>query len=118
MKGASDKATDVKNIKTPACCLPRIASKPLGKLAIVHNAINKRVIPQEGEESSTSKEDCNWKRLPKKVKPSLIDNLRLGPNFFDGVSSASVPLEDLVERLQLEILRCRIERLCRLLKKV
>ena len=41
MKGASDKATDVKNIKTPACRLPRIASKPLGKHTMVHNAINR-----------------------------------------------------------------------------
>ena len=102
MKGASNKATDVKNIKTLACRLPRIAFKPLCKPAMVHNAINKRAIPQEGKESSTSKEDCNWKQLPKKAKPSLIDNLRLGPNFFDGVLSASVPLENLAEGLQLE----------------
>ena len=61
MTGISDKATDVKNIKTPAFRLPHIASKPLGKLAIVHNAINKRAIPKEEQESSTSKEDCNWK---------------------------------------------------------
>ena len=59
MKGALDKATDVKNIKTLAFHLPHIASKPLGKPAMVHNAINKRAIPQEVEECSTSKEDCN-----------------------------------------------------------
>ena len=39
MKGASDKVIDVKNIKIPNCRLPCIASKPLGKPAMVHNAI-------------------------------------------------------------------------------
>ncbi|GFY94935.1 hypothetical protein Acr_10g0003200 [Actinidia rufa] len=98
MKGTLAKATDV--VKTPTCHLPCIASKPLGKPAMFHNAVNKRAISQEREESSTSKEDCNWKRVPKKAKPSLIDNL--GQNFFNGVPSASVLLEDLAEGLQLE----------------
>ncbi|GFS37305.1 hypothetical protein Acr_00g0051270 [Actinidia rufa] len=52
------------------------------------------------KENSTSKEDFDWKRVPKKAKPSFVDNL--GPNIFNGVPSASVPLEDLAEGLQLE----------------
>ncbi|GFS40828.1 hypothetical protein Acr_00g0070760 [Actinidia rufa] len=51
MTGTSDKATNVKNIKTPVC--------RLGKPAMFHSAINKRDIPQGEEESNTSKEDCN-----------------------------------------------------------
>ena len=60
-KDALVEVTTAKKVETSARCLPRIVFKPLGKPGMVNNAINKRVIPQEVEESSTSKEDRNWR---------------------------------------------------------
>ena len=40
--------------------------------------------------------------IAKESKTSLVDNLRLGPNLFDGLLSSLVPLEDIVKGLQLE----------------